>query len=99
LGKKIVEYSQYKMQEEGHYGRDALEVFQYSRRERPIKGQKYFVHELKTSMTFNNSFLDLKFLYDLESTYSKINVELVEETQKIAQVTIENSEDNSVILA
>jgi hypothetical protein len=87
------------MQEEGHYGRDALEVFQYSRKERPIKGQKCFVHELKSSMTFNNSFFDLKFLYDLESTYSKINVQLVEETQKIAQVIIENSEDNSVILA
>lgn len=54
--------------------------------------------QLKTSIFFNNSFLNLKFLKNLQDSYSNINVLLVEETKKVAQIVIEQNDD-SVVLA
>ena len=54
--------------------------------------------QLKTSIFFNNSFLNLKFLKNLQDSYSNINVFLVEETKKVAQIVIEQNDD-SVVLA
>lgn len=44
--------------------------------------------ELLKSVYFTDKFLDLNYLYELQQVYAQVNIEVVEETQKIAQVVL-----------
>lgn len=54
---------------------------------------------LTRSIRFEDTFLKFSLFYELQNVYSKINIEIVEETQKIAQVILHNNENSELILA
>lgn len=51
---------------------------------------------MRKSLNFNNSFLKLKPLTDIQNIYMNINIRMVEETQKIAQIILETRGGESV---
>lgn len=53
-----------------------------------MEARNFFIKQQLKSVDFENYFYNLSYLYNLEKIYSKLNVSLVEETHKIALVTI-----------
>jgi hypothetical protein len=50
-------------------------------------------------MNFNNDTLNLALLWRLQKIYAEINVQLVVETQKIAQVILRDGQQTGLVLA
>ncbi len=66
---------------------------------RPKEAVKLMNQHLTRSIRFEDTFLKFSLFYELQNVYSKINIEIVEETQKIAQVILHNNENSELILA
>lgn len=72
---------------------------QYSSQDRPKEAFKLFNLYQQKSIYFKDNFIDLSLLSKLEAAYSKIDVEVIEETKKIAQVILHSNEKSEMVLA
>jgi hypothetical protein len=101
-GLKLKDANLYGLVEEGEFGEFELQTkstLEYQANHRPEEALKKLSHYLRKSVYFKNDFLNLTFLYRLQQVYSKIDIEIVEETQKIAQVILHNHEESEFVIA